>query len=49
MAVLDENRVAFVEKRSDPGPYSVRRSIAIITGVSLSFWALLGFAIYELL
>ena len=49
MAALDENRFAFLREQSDRNPYSVRRSLAIIAGLSLSFWGLVGLALYEVL
>jgi len=49
MAALDENRFAFARAEPDGKPYSVRRSIAIIAGLSLSFWGLVGLALYEVL
>jgi hypothetical protein len=49
MAAIDNNRLALAEKKSESCPYSVRRSIAIIAGLSLSFWSLVGLVVYELL
>jgi hypothetical protein len=49
MAAIDNHRLALAEKKSEGSPYSVRRSVAIIAGLSLSFWSLVGLVIYELL
>lgn len=49
MAVLDHKRFALVRDDPDGRPYSARRSLVIIGGLSLSFWGLLGFALYRVL
>ena len=49
MAVLDHKRFALIKDDPDGKPYSVRRSMVIIAGLSLSFWGLLGFALYRVL
>jgi hypothetical protein len=49
MAVLDQERRAFVARTSDRDVYSVRRSLAIIAGMSLSFWGVVAFVIYQAL
>jgi hypothetical protein len=49
MAVWGEERFAFVKARSEGTPYSVRRCIAIIGGLSLGFWGLLGVIIYKMM
>jgi hypothetical protein len=48
MAAIDNHRLALAEEKSG-SPYSVRRSVAIIAGLSLSFWSLVGLVLYELL
>jgi hypothetical protein len=49
MAAIENHRTALAEKKSDGSAYSVRRSIAIIAGLSLSFWSVLGLIVYEIL
>jgi hypothetical protein len=49
MAAIDNHRSAVVGSKSDGNPYSVRRSIVIIAGLSLSFWSVLGLIVYEVL
>jgi hypothetical protein len=49
MAAIDTHRSAVGESNRDGNPYSVRRSIVIIAGLSLSFWSVLGIILYEVL
>jgi hypothetical protein len=49
MAILDQMRADSVAGRSGFDPYSVRRSLAIIAGLSLGFWGALGWVVVKLL
>jgi hypothetical protein len=49
MAAIDNHRAALAGSAADGCPYSVRRSIAIIAGLSLGFWSVLGVIVYEIL
>jgi hypothetical protein len=49
MVALDQERQAFAAKTSDRNVYSVRRSLAIIAGLSLSFWGVVAIVIYHTL
>jgi hypothetical protein len=46
---IDNHRAALAGNESDASPYSVRRSLVIIAGLSLGFWSVLGLIVYEIL
>ena len=48
MAALDHEHVGTAARGSASGPYSIRRSIAIIAGLSLGFWGALALIAAEL-
>jgi hypothetical protein len=48
MAALDHEHVGTAARHEENGPYSVRRSIAIIAGLSLGFWGALALIAAEL-
>jgi hypothetical protein len=49
MAALDHDRLAIGATRTECKRYSVRASLLIIAGLSLGFWGLVGFILYEAL
>jgi hypothetical protein len=44
-----QHRRSFADSEETERLYSIRCSLAIIAGLSLSAWALVGYAIYEML